>query len=78
MRVLDFGIAKAVSSAQRNTEGLTLTGTTLGTLPYMSPEQADGRRLTGSSDLYSLGVVLYETLSGERFTQLADLQPVSS
>lgn len=65
VRVLDFGIAKAMSTAHKNTSGLTLTGMTVGTLHYMSPEQAQGKRLDGRSDLYSLGVVLYEALSGK-------------
>lgn len=66
IRVLDFGIAKAVSSTREATSGLTGPGTTVGTLMYMSPEQADGARLDGRSDLYALGVILYELLSGAR------------
>ncbi len=66
IRVLDFGIAKAVSSSREATSGLTGPGTTVGTLMYMSPEQADGARLDGRSDLYALGVILYELLSGTR------------
>ncbi|MBI3724662.1 protein kinase, partial [bacterium] len=66
VRVLDFGIAKAVSTSRNDTSALTLTGTTIGTLYYMSPEQAAGQRLTATADLYSVGVVLYEALSGRR------------
>jgi len=58
--VTDFGIAKVVQA-----EGLTVTGVTVGTPTYMSPEQCDNRELTGASDQYSLGVVGYEILTGK-------------
>src|SRR5947209_9903914 len=58
--VTDFGIAKVVQA-----EGLTLTGVTVGTPTYMSPEQCDMREVTGASDQYSLGVVAYEMLTGK-------------
>jgi serine/threonine-protein kinase len=57
--VTDFGIAKVVQA-----EGLTMTGVTVGTPTYMSPEQCDTREVTGASDQYSLGVVAYEMLTG--------------
>src|SRR5256884_928099 len=57
--VTDFGIAKVVQA-----EGLTLTGVTVGTPTYMSPEQCDMREVTVASDQYSLGVVAYEMLTG--------------
>jgi serine/threonine-protein kinase len=67
VRVLDFGIAKAVGpAATETTDNLTMTGQTIGTLPYMSPEQAQGRKLDARSDLYSMGVMLYEMLSRKR------------
>jgi serine/threonine-protein kinase len=61
VRVADFGIASAAGF-----ESLTLTGTVLGTAGYLSPEQAAGERAGPPSDLYSLGVVAYELLSGRR------------
>jgi serine/threonine-protein kinase len=57
--ILDFGIA-----LRSDQTALTATGTVLGTVGYASPEQLRGEDLTGSSDLYSLGVVAYECLSG--------------
>src|SRR5580692_6699706 len=59
-KVTDFGIARTLDE-----EGLTVDGRVLGTTDYVSPEQALGQPVTGQSDLYSLGVVLYEMLTGE-------------
>ena len=61
VRVADFGIASAAGM-----DSMTLTGTVLGTAGYLSPEQADGRRAGPASDVYSLAVVAFELLSGER------------
>jgi serine/threonine-protein kinase len=59
-KVTDFGIARSLTE-----EGLTADGRVLGTTDYVSPEQALGHAVTPQSDLYSLGIVLYEMLTGE-------------
>ncbi len=58
VKVADFGIAKAGSSE------ITEVGAIMGTAQYLSPEQAQGKPVTGASDLYSIGIVLYEMLTG--------------
>ena len=63
VKVLDFGIAKLRDLAV-TADNLTQTGMVLGTPRYMSPEQCMGEELDGRSDIYSLGIVLYEMLSG--------------
>ena len=60
--VTDFGIAKAAQAA--TAAQLTTEGMIIGTPPYMSPEQASGDTVDGRSDIYSLGIVLYQMLSG--------------
>ncbi|MGH2905526.1 MAG: protein kinase domain-containing protein [Solirubrobacterales bacterium] len=60
-KVADFGIARELDAS----DGLTKTGRVLGTTDYVSPEQAMGEDVTGQSDVYSLGIVLYEMLTGE-------------
>ncbi|HWM93477.1 MAG TPA: protein kinase [Thermoanaerobaculia bacterium] len=75
VKLCDFGIAKAVSKA-----GQTQMGALKGKLQYMSPEQAWGRAVSARSDLFSLGAVLYEMLTGERLftgdTEISVLESV--
>ncbi len=59
IKLMDFGIAKSKSDKK-----LTQTGTTMGSLFYMSAEQVQGNELDGRSDLYSVGVSLYEMVTG--------------
>ena len=59
VKVMDFGIARAGNTT------LTQTGSVLGSAHYVSPEQAQGRQLSPASDLYSLGIVLYEAATGQ-------------
>ncbi len=58
-KICDFGIARIVDS-----DALTRTGDVVGTLAYMAPEQADGGKISAAVDVYALGLVLYEALSG--------------
>jgi eukaryotic-like serine/threonine-protein kinase len=61
IKLMDFGIARSGDE-----KGLTMTGTTLGSIGYMSPEQVKGDPTDGRSDLYSVGIVLYEFVTGRR------------
>ena len=66
VKVLDFGIAKLAAESLEEDEikALTQVGAMIGTPRYMSPEQCDGAELTPAADVYSLGVILYEMLTG--------------
>lgn len=65
IKLLDFGLAKLTRRQGADDEDLTRTGTVVGTIRYMSPEQMTGRTLTPACDLYALGLVTYELLTGE-------------
>ena len=60
VKILDFGIARVVETSK------THTGIIIGSPSYMSPEQVEGQKLDGRSDIFSLGAVFYELLCGER------------
>ncbi len=59
VKIMDFGIARFIMA-----RGVTITGTIIGTPEYMSPEQAEGKEVDQRSDLYSLGIILFEALTG--------------
>ena len=61
VKVTDFGIARTL-----DVDGLTQTGTVMGTSDYIAPEQARGDKATAQTDIYSLGIVLYELLIARR------------
>ena len=61
VKVMDYGIARS-----RRFEGLTITGAFLGTPDYVAPETAEGKGTDGRSDLYSLGIIFYEILTGQK------------
>jgi len=81
-KLADFGLAKMAGapviggeSNRTLTEGLTKPGAVVGTIAYMSPEQASGKPLDARSDIFSFGVVLYEALAGRRpFAGATDLE----
>lgn len=72
VKVMDFGLAKIFQSAEaaqseaETVQLISAQGAIIGTLPYMSPEQVQGEALDGRSDVFSLGVVLYELLTGHQ------------
>ena len=76
-RILDFGIARPVQDAGQSTPGRTQPGSILGSLSWMSPEQARGavEKIDVRSDVYSLGVILHLLLSGEMPYDVGDVRP---
>jgi serine/threonine protein kinase len=79
-KLADFGLAKLMEPSDPGgtrtlTEAGTRAGLLMGTIPYMSPEQASGRDVDTRSDIFSFGIVLYETLGNQRpFTGATDLE----
>ena len=67
IKVMDFGIAKLP-----NAETITMTDKAIGTVYYISPEQVTGGEIDARSDLYSLGVMMYEMATGERYAHSAE------
>jgi serine/threonine protein kinase/membrane-associated phospholipid phosphatase len=82
VKVLDFGLAKLLGSGAHrvgdSTDALTRSGFIMGTIPYMSPEQVRERPIDHRSDIFSLGIVLYEMLAGERPFRGKDLELVGA
>ena len=78
LKILDFGLAKALAAPSETDETITLVdsltspGMILGTIPYMSPEQAMGQPIDFRSDQFSLGTILYEMIAGQRPFRAAD------
>jgi eukaryotic-like serine/threonine-protein kinase len=66
VKVLDFGIAKIVQESDIDSSDLTHAGQMIGTIDYMSPEQMVGGMCTATSDIYTLGIVMYEMIAGRR------------
>jgi serine/threonine protein kinase/tetratricopeptide (TPR) repeat protein len=79
VKVVDFGLAKRLALAQDDLTAATTAGVVVGTLAYMSPEQVRGQALDSRSDLFSLGVVLYQMLTGTHpFQRQAALETASA
>ena len=66
VKVLDFGIAKIMQDSELDSTELTQAGQMIGTFDYMAPEQMVGGQCTGKTDIYTLGIVMYEMICGRR------------
>jgi eukaryotic-like serine/threonine-protein kinase len=84
VKVLDFGLAKSLEEDCLNVNGQTVSllsesGTILGTVPYMSPEQVQAEQLDARSDLFSIGTILYEMISGRQpFVSASKAQSIAA
>ncbi len=65
VKIVDFGVAKVFSESRRTATRMTVAGTTVGTVAYMSPEQAMGTEVDTRADIWAFGVTLYEMLTGQ-------------
>ncbi len=77
VKILDFGLARLLPTTSSDPEAATLAqqttpGTVMGTLGYMSPEQASGHAVGSPSDIFALGIVLYELATGSRMILLRE------
>jgi serine/threonine protein kinase len=81
-KLLDFGLARPVSRSdgiETTQAALTAHGDLVGTLPYMAPEQLEGRQVDARTDIWAFGCVLYEMVSGRRaFTASSDARLISA
>jgi Tol biopolymer transport system component len=75
VKVLDFGLAKAMDPTSRSDVEMTMPGTIIGTSSYMSPEQARGRPVDRRADVWALGAVLYEMLTAQRAVREDEGEP---
>src|SRR5689334_11581935 len=82
VKVMDFGLAKIAAPGAANqdtqTDAISVSGEIVGTAPYMAPEQARGEPVDARTDLFALGIILYEMASGRRPFAGASLAEVSS
>src|SRR5678815_2181478 len=80
VKVLDFGIAQLTAAGDdTDVSRITQPGVVVGTMRYMSPEQAQGNQVTPASDMFSLGIVLYELAAGRHpFDASSDMAVLSS